>query len=167
MKKLCFLLSCVLILQMLGACAGKEEDFQVPTRFYYSNKEIAYNSPAGVIRPETREGAGFEGNVEAFLHAYLLGPVSQDLERIIPSDVYLVSCEADGDTIRVELSTQFSKLSGIDLLTACSAIFLSLHDFCGTETLEISATDSQLDDKDTLTITMDDIVLMDTVNMEE
>lgn len=167
MKKLCFLLCCVLALQLFSGCTKKNENFQVPVNFYYSTKEITYNTPDSVIQAETREGAGYADDVEAFIQAYLQGPVSSDLQRIMPSDVYLVSCEVEGDTVCIVLSTQISKLSGISLLTACSALFLSLQDFAGTQTLQISADETLLDDKDMLTITADDIVLVDAVNVSE
>lgn len=167
MKKLCFLLCCVFVLQLFSGCTKKNDSFQVPVNFYYSTKEIKYNTPDSVIQAETREGAVYANDVEAFIHAYLQGPVSSDLQSIIPSDVYLVSCEVEGDTVCIVLSTQISKLSGISLLTACSALFLSLQDFAGTQTLQISAEDSLLDDKDVLTITADEIVLVDAVNASE
>ena len=93
--------------------------------------------------------------------------MSTQLQLIIPSDTSLVSYETDGSTICIVMSAQLSKLSGISLLTACSALFLSLHDFAGIETLRVSAEGCQLDEKDEIVITMDDIVLMDMVNIEE
>lgn len=167
MKKVCLLICSALILQMLCSCAAKKEDYLVPTQFYYGTKEITYHSPTGVIQAETREGAEYQGNLDAFLRAYLQGPVSTQLQLIIPSDTSLVSYETDGSTICIVMSAQLSKLSGISLLTACSALFLSLHDFSGIETLRVSAEGCQLDEKDEIVITMDDIVLMDMVNIEE
>ena len=167
MKKMCFLLCCVIVLQSFNACTPKSDDYQVPANFYYGCKEIAYSTPDGVIRPETREGAGFTADVEAFIDAYLLGPVSSDLRRLIPADVYLVSCQTEGDTVSIVFTTQFSRLTGIDLLTACSGLFLSLQDFFGTQLLQVSASGSQLDGKDVLSITANDIVLADTINRNE
>lgn len=161
MKKLCVLLCCCLLLQMLGACSGKEEEFEVPVNFFYCSKEVSYNSPTGVIQPETREGKGYYDNLSAFLNAYLRGPISQELESLIPADVYLVSCEVHHHTAKVVLSAQMSKLSGVDLSAACGALLLSIHSFSGVETLLISAKDSQLDDKDEIVLNIEDIVLID------
>ena len=165
MKKICLMICCILILQMLNGCGGKTEEFKEPVNFYYSNKEISYNSPDGVIQSEQREGAGYHGNLTAFMHAYLRGPVSAELETVIPSDVYLVSCEIIGDTANITLSSQFAKLSGVKLATACSSILLSVHDYTGVEAVCIRAKDAKLDDKDDLVLTMNDIVLIDTATI--
>lgn len=161
MKKVCVILCCCLLLQSLCACAGNQEEFKEPVNFFYLNKEISYHSPTGVIQPETIEGSAFHDNLTAFLNAYLRGPVSEELESPIPADVYLVSCEITNDTAAVVLSSQFSKLSGVELSTACSALALSVHSFAGTEGLQISAKNSQLDDKDMIILDIDDIVLID------
>lgn len=166
MKKMCILLCCVLILQLLCACGDKKEDFKEPVNFYYTRAEIAYNAQDAVLQAETREGYNYHDNVIAFLHAYLLGPESEELQTVVPTDVYPVSCSVEGSLARVVLSSQFSKLTGIKLTTACSAILMSLHDYAGIDTLHISAKESQLDDKDIFILTMDEIVLMDTMNSQ-
>ena len=127
MKKLCIFLCCVLMLHMLAACGTKAEDFKVPVRYYFSNKEIAYNTQNGVIQAEIREGADLHGNLTAYLHSYLRGPISSNFIRIIPSDVYLVSCNVNDETAEIVFSNQFSKLTGVELVSACSAYSLPLH----------------------------------------
>lgn len=167
MKKICILVCCILMTQMLCACNTRPEDYQQPTNFYFSSKDVSYNSPMGVIQPEVREGADLHGNLTAFLHAYLRGPKSQDLVRVIPSEVYLVSCDITDKTANIVFSTQFSNLKDIDLIYACSALLMSIHDFIGADTLSISAKDAMIDENCTFTITMNDIVWMDTVTIEE
>lgn len=162
MKRICILICCVLILQMLCGCAGKAEDFQKPVNFYYCNKEVTYHSASGVICPEVREGNGFHGNLTAFLHAYLLGPQNTALYSLIPSDVYLVSCQINEDEAAVVFSKSFEKLSGVDLSITCGALLLSIHDFTGANTVIISAKDGQLEGKDQVVFNLDDVVLMDT-----
>ena len=161
MKKLSILLCAVIILQMLCSCSNKEEEFNEPINFYYYKNEVVYNSPTGVICPEVREGAGYHGNLTAFLQSYLNGPKSDDVRSIIPSDVYLVSCELDDDEAQILFSKSFEKLSGIDLSTACCALLLTVHDYTGANTIVISAKDGKTDDKDYVTFSMDDIVLVD------
>ena len=163
MKKLCILICCVLLLQMLCACNGKNEELKAPVNFYYRNKEITYDSPTAVIYPEVREGAGFHENLTAMLRSYFLGPNSSDLERFIPTDVYMVSCEHTDDEVTIIMSSQFAKVTGVDLTAACSALLLTVHDFTGAETLKISAKDAQLDDKDEIVMSIEDIVLIDMV----
>ena len=162
MKKISILLCCALIMQMFCSCTANKEEFQEPVNFYYGNKEIFYNSPAGVIQAELREGNNFHGNLTAFLRAYLLGPMSSDLYSFVPSDVYVVSCEVNEGYAVVVLSSQFSNLSGVELSAACSALLMTLHDYTGIETLELKVKDSQLDGKSEIIIGINDIVLMDT-----
>ena len=161
MKKISILLCVVLVLQMLSGCFSKEEDFREPINFYYYSNEVNYNSSTGIICPEVREGAGYHGNLTGFLQSYLNGPKSSAVRKIIPSDVYLVSCELNDDVIKILFSKSFENLSGIDLSVACCALLLTVHDYTGVNTIVISAKDGKIDDKDSITFTMDDIVLMD------
>lgn len=163
MKKLSLLICCALLMQLLCSCAAQKEEIKEPVNFYYCNSNIDYNSPTGVIQPEVRESSGFHGNLLTFLRAYLQGPVNSDLKRFIPADVYIVSCQIDGDRVILVMSSQFSNLSGIELTTACSALLMTIHDYTGSQTLQISAKDARLDDKTEIVLTMDDIVLIDTV----
>lgn len=162
MKRFVLFLCYALLLTSLCACSSKDEEFDEPVNFYYRSKEISYNSPTGVIQPEVREGAGYYGNLTAFLRAYLFGPVSDELQSFIPTDAYMVSCQIDNGVATVVMSAQFANLSGVDLSAACSALLMTIHDYTGADTLQVSAKDSLLDGKDTFVITMDSIVLMDT-----
>ena len=164
MKKFCIVLCCILMLPMLFACSNKKEELQEPVSFYYCNKDITYNSDAGVICPEVREGAAFHGNVVAFLRSYMLGPRDTNLRNPIPTDVYLVSCELNEDIVCMEFNAQFADLTGLDLTTACSAILLTIHDYTGAQTLKVSAKDAKIDDKDVFELSMDDVILIDTVS---
>ena len=161
MKKICFLLCCILILQLLWGCAGKKDEFKEPVTFYYCNKDIVYNSDSGVISPEVREGASYHGNLASFLRAYLLGPASSDLQRFIPADVQLISCQVDGDTVSLIMSNQMTQLSGVALSMACSALLLTVNGYSGAQTLRLSVEDGQLDGKNEIVLSVDDIVLMD------
>ena len=167
MKKLTILLCCILLLQLLCACNGNTEEFTTPVNYYYTNETVHYNSVSGVLRAEVREGASLQGNITAYLHSYLRGPTSDDLKSAIPPEVYLVSCSVDGNVATIVLSSNFSKLTGVDLSTSCSALLLSVHDFAEIDTVHFSAKDAKLDDKDVYTITIDDIILLDTVSMED
>ena len=161
MKRICLLICCCLILHMLCACSGKTEELREPVNFYYCSHEVSYNTPNGVIRSECREGAVFYGNLTAFLHGYLLGPNSDELYSLIPSEVYLVSCESNGDEVSIVLSKQLEKLSGVDLSIACSALLMTVHEYTGANTMIISAKDGKLDDKEQISFSMDNIVLLD------
>ena len=146
---------------MLCACASKQEELKEPVNFYYCKNEATFNSPTGVICPEVREGVGYHGNLTAFLQSYLNGPKSDAVRSIIPSDVYLVSCELIDDEVQILFNKSFEKLSGIDLSTACCALLLTVHDYTGANTIVISAKDGKIDDQDYVTLSIDDIVLVD------
>ena len=167
MKKISVLLCCVLLLQMFCSCGRKKEEFKKPVNFYYCKNEVSYNSAQAVIQPETREGYGYHDNAVALMHAYLLGPESSELETLIPSDVYLVSCTVENGIAHTVLSSQFANVTGLKLSLVSSAMLMTLHEFVGVEELHLSAKGAKIDDKDVLTLTMDDIVLMDTVTTEE
>ena len=163
MKKICMLISCLLLIQMLCACVGKKDDFKDPVNFFFCSKEISYNSPTGVIYPEIREGAGFHGNLAAMLRAYFYGPNRDDLKRPVPAEVYMVSCEQNGNIVTIVMCSQFSKVTGVDLSTTCSALLMTVHDFTGADTIKISAKDAQLDDKNEIILSLNDIILIDAV----
>ena len=167
MKKMSVLLCCVILLQMFCSCSVKNEDFQEPVNFYFCKKEVSYHSEQAVIQPETREGIGYYDNAVALMHAYLIGPESSELETLIPSDVYLVSYTAENGVADVVLSSQLSKVTGLKLSLISSAMLMTFHDFSGVVQLRLSAKDTQLDGQDILTITMNDIVLMDNVLNDE
>lgn len=167
MKKFSFFFCCIMILQMLCACSGANEELVDPVNFYYCRREIGYNSADSVFQPETREGKTFKGNLFVFLHSYLYGPTSDELETLIPSGVYLVSCSVDDGVADILFSNQFSKLSGIKLTTACSGILLSLHDFADISTVRIAAKDAQLDEKDYFELSLSDVVLLDEIIASE
>ena len=161
MKKLAILMCCAVFLQILLGCGAAKDDYKEPVNFYYEKTNVSYDSSSGVIEKETREGSVFQGNLTAFLHAYLRGPESDILQSIIPSDVYLVSCEIIDNTAYITLSSQFAKLSGVRLTTACSALLLTMHDYVGIDTLSIRAKDVQIDDKNSIILKMEDVILID------
>ena len=162
MKKLCFLLCCILSLQLLIGCSRNNEEIQQPVNFYYINKEISYNTEQGVICSEIREGARFS-SLEDLLREYLAGPDSLDLQSLMPDSVSLQSCVVENETVHICLSSEFAGLSGVKLTTVCSAILLTVHDYVGAQTIYVSAANEKLDDKDVFQLSMDGIVLMDTV----
>ena len=162
MRKSFILLLCVVLIFSLCACRQKNMDYQEPVNFYYCNNNIAYNSATGVIQAEVREGSSFQGNLLAFLGAYLQGPVSSGLKRLIPANVYIVSCCQENDRVILVLSSQFSELSGMELTAACSALLKTIHDYTGAEILQISAKDAQLDDKNEIILSIHDFVFIDT-----
>lgn len=156
----------LLVVCLLCACTGKSSELVDPVNFYYCNQDFSYNSPASVIQAEVREGTHFHGSTTALLQEYLKGPVSNDLQLIIPQDVSLVSCEVSGGSARVVMSVQFSKLAGVKLSASCSALLMTMHEFAEVDSLVICVAEGQLDGKNEITMSIDDIVLLDTAAAE-
>lgn len=167
MKKICLLLGIVMILQMLCACNPKKKEFEKPINFYYGKWDIAYNTPNGVIQAETREGADISDNAQDILFCYLQGPLSAQLRNLLPADAQLLFCQTIGDQVKVELSEDAGKLSGVMLTTACAAMLMTLHDCLNVQTLSVSVKDNLLDDNTEFVISMDDIALMDMLQTNE
>lgn len=166
MRKFCCLVCCILTLQLFAACSRSNDEIQQPVDFYYINKEISYNTQDGVIGSEIREGSQLY-TLEDFLRVYLKGPVSSNLQSLMPDGVSLLSCTVENETVYIHLSSQFSALSGIKLTTVCSAILLTVHDYTGVQTICVSAENAKLDYKDVFQLSMDEIVLMDAVESLE
>ena len=95
------------------------------------------------------------------MQAYLLGPLSDNLESPLPYAVKLVSFDQLGDSVYLTLSREFSTLSGIRLTTACSCIVMTLNAFADVKQVCFRVASGQLDNKDELIMTISDIVLMD------
>lgn len=165
MKRICCLLSFILLLQLLFACSTKDEEILQPVNFYYINAEISYNTPNGVLGAEVREGSQFQ-NIEQLLREYLKGPVSSEMVSLIPNEVTVLSCITDNDAVYILLSSQFAELTGIKLTTSCSAMLLTVNDYSGIQTIHVRAEGSSLDDKDEFVLSMDDIILTETVTSE-
>ena len=163
MKKLCLLLCCTILLSLFCACSAKNEDFQQPVNFYYSNVEIGYNSPTAVIKPEIREGAFYNDNVEQLLEDYLAGPREQGLHCAVPDGTKLIHCNNEECVVHIMFSEEFAELSGIELSVCCSCILRTLHEYADIHTVHISAMNAQLDDELEFVLNIDDIVLMDSV----
>ena len=161
MKRFVWLLCCILLLPLLCCCGRKQVELQKPGNFYYINKEISYNTSAGVLSAELRETVDFQENLEWMLRSYLQGPKSSDLQTYIPAGTEVVSWEVAEGVAYLQFSDEFARLNGTRLSVSCGAILLSLNDFAGIDGVSIRVADCQLDDKDEVFMTMEDIVLLD------
>lgn len=160
MRRVSILLLCIAFTLSLCSCKKKVTEVQEPAEFFYCH-ESAYKTDEGVIGSEIREAVRFNGNLELLMQAYLLGPLSDDLESPLPYAVKLVSFDQLGDSVYLTLSREFSTLSGIRLTTACSCIVMTLNAFADVKQVCFRVASGQLDNKDELIMTISDIVLMD------
>ena len=160
------LLVCLCMLFVCG-CSQKDPEYIRPANFYYCNQTVSYNSHIGVIRPEVREAHWIGENIDRFMEEYLRGPLSDDLYSIIPAKTVLLSVQVQENTAFLNFSQELSSLSGIELTSASVCLVKSLHDFAGIETVVISADGSLLDERESYTLSLEDIVTMDMVTVEE
>ena len=75
----------------------------------------------------------------------------------------VISSEIRDTTIHLSFSKELAQLSGVELTTAGACLMLSLHEFSGIDTLILTAEGELMDEKEAFTISMEDIVTMDTV----
>lgn len=167
MKRIKSILCLCLCVLIFCSCGRKAPEYLSPVNFYYCNRTVSYNSPTALINPEVRESAGFDNDIVKFMKVYLQGPISDELNRIVPVNTVLRFAELEEHTVHLDFSKEFADLSGIELTTACVCIVKSLHEFAGVETVVFTAEGSLLDEKESFTLSMEDIVTMDTVTVED
>ena len=167
MRKFRIILCIGLCALLLCACGSKDPVYLEPANFYYCNQTVSYNSPTALISSEVRESAGFENDISKFMEEYLKGPISDELKTTIPAGTTLCTARVQDDTVLLDFSHEFANHSGIDLTTSCVCIVKSLHEYAGIETVVFRADSSLFDEKDSFTLSMEDIVTMDTVTLEE
>ena len=163
MKKLIVCILCFTMMLSLCSCKANEEEILEPAEFYYCRETIGYNSLEGVIAAETRESVHFAGDPQLLLESYLRGPRSEEMISPLPAGVKLLSYEKIDDTVFLLFSKEFSTLSGIRLSTACSCIVMTLYAYADVTQVCFQAKSGQLDNKDEVTMTISDIVLLDTM----
>ena len=167
MKRVRMILSICLCVLLLCSCSRKDPVYLEPVNFYYCNKTVSYNSPAALISPEVHESAGFENDIVRFMEQYLKGPNSDELSMLIPAGTVLHAARVQDDSVLLDFNQEFAELSGIELTIASVCVVRSLHEFVGIETVVFRAENALLDDKDSFTLSLEDIVMMDTVTMDE
>ena len=148
MKRLLCLILIAAAALSLCACGGSGSPSE-PVSFYYllREPELVYNRDDGIIRPETREGAGFLPDPAAVLELYLQGPLDNTLSSPFPAGTKLVSLKREEEILTLELSRPFSSLEGLDLSLACACLSITAMELTGAEAVTILC--------DRINITMD------------
>lgn len=167
MRKVSIVLCLCLCILMFCSCSKKNQVFIDPTNFYYCNQAVKYNTSDGVISPEIRESTDLDQDVGRFMEEYLRGPVSDNLYTIIPENTKLLSAEIQEKTAYLDFSSEFGELSGIEMTTAGVCMVKSLNEFSGIEVVVMTAGGVLLDERESFTISLEDVVTMDMVTMGE
>ncbi len=165
MKKLSCIILALLLLPGLAGCSNSGDDIQDPVSFYYCKRDLDYGVDAGVISSELRDGQGHRQDYAYLLTAYLNGPESYELYSPFSRSTALKSFAIQNDTAYVQLSPSFGSLSGLDLTLACACITLTVLELADVQKVVISAANTVLDGNSQITMTRENLLLLDDSNI--
>lgn len=121
MKKLWSLIVICCMVLSLCACESAQESTQY--QIYFPSAEVNSGQVSRAVGGETYSG---ELTVEKLLAAQLAEPVSEGLSAIATGDVHVVGWSVVGGLLRLDLSTDYNELTGIDLTLAECCITLTM-----------------------------------------
>lgn len=127
--------------------------------FYYLQSSIVYGSTDGVIAAENKHAPN-EPDLENLIVQYLEGPGEPSLRSPFPANTRLVSVHLRGDTLEIQLSVDFSILTGMDRTLACACLAKTVFPLTTAEQVLILTEGS---DK-TMLIRRDGLTLWDDCN---
>lgn len=157
-KRISVIVLTLVLLCMIG-CSKKGDEIKTPVNFYYHNPLSSEENFDKVIVPEIREGAEF--TKEELIIQYLCGPERQDLESPFPEGLELVSLVVSGNRVIITVSHLLGELDGINQTLACSCLATTIFELYDCQTVEIIIDDQALDNKASIVIRKDDLVLND------
>ena len=158
MKKLLIIL--LALLMFLTGCAPSAQGLVKPMTFYYLQQTFQYDSESGVIAAELRETADCADEI-AILQRYFQGPVDPTLQCAFPEATELVALNIQEQSATVTLTDNIISLSGMDLTVACVCITKTVIAVTGVEQVTIKAQTQSLGDQGSVTMTLEDILLID------
>jgi germination protein M len=166
MRKLFSLLLVAALLSCLSGCGNNKATPDTPANFYYCNKDIHFEGSNTVFTAEMRNITGLS-DTASILRLFLEGPESDDLTSPFPKGVQISAVEEIGSTINVIFTPELSQLTGPDLMLACVCTAMTLFDLAQVETVIIKADGVLLDGRDSVMLTRDRLVFVDTLPPEE
>lgn len=161
MKRLTIVILCVTLLFSLAGCASETKPHQKPAAFYYRTAEVTYDGRSSIIRYEERESAGYESDIPKLLNLYFRGPSSENLRSPFPKNLEVVGYSTLGPTVLLELSDEFTQLSGIDLSIASACIACTILSLVEQERVQISVADTPLDGQSYIMLDRSSVLLLD------
>ena len=155
------ILSVILVLSLLlaGCTAQKSESIN----FYYRAAQLNFGPEDSIVKPETRKEYFNHLAYNEIISCYLEGPTSTNLHTPFPEGTSLVSISTEQETASIVLSNPFSQLTGIDLTIACSCLSLTIGEITGCSKVQISAQNALLDNKQSITININELSFTDLV----
>ena len=158
MKKVICMILVALLFYSLSACENKK--IENPVNFYYLREKYTYGSVDSVISAEIHESPD-TNNTAGLITQYLKGPQDSFLTSEFPFGTKLVALNKQDHAISITLTDNISKLSGTSLTIACVCLAKTVMEYTGINTVFISAETKFLANKSYITITADDILLLD------
>lgn len=149
------------LLLNLCACSAKQESIRQPVNFYYCSDPSAYDSGSSVIIPEVRDASGYETDTMGLLNQFIRGPQTSQLLSPFPAGTTIVALVQKDSTLQITLSPEFSRLTGMELTIACACLSMTVLELTDHEAVEITAEDNQLDNRESVIMTRDSLMLMD------
>lgn len=145
----------------LCSCKMDSEKFEDPISFYYLTDPVSFEPNAGIFLPERTEAIIFHGNTAEILNRYFSGPVAQGLASPFPAGLSVVTLTRDNVKIMLTLNDAIASLTGLDLSIACTCVALTLIEYTQCQEVEIKAENMLLDGKASITISKENLYLLD------
>ena len=159
MKRLICLLLVLGLLIPVSGCS--EETLQSPGTFYYRSAQTAFDTPDGVVAPETRELAGMEHDAAAILKAYFAGPEDPSLVSPFPRDTKMVSWEIRDGVFSLTMNDAFAGMTGVELTIACVCAAKTILGLFPVDQVRFQVRDGLLEGEKSLTFSHANISLAD------
>lgn len=161
MKRTVTFMLVLFILLSFTACSSSADDLERPVAFYYCNNLESEDDFENVFIMELHEGVGYEDNRPALLSLYLAGPVNERYISPFPSGLKIISIKKENTNIQVVLSDEISELTGLDLILACTCLSKTIFGLYPCDRVTIAAATTQLDNRASITIRKETLVLTD------
>ncbi len=160
MKRIiCMIVLCALF---LTGCIQQSESFYTkPVHFYYPRSSFDLTSGTRTISYELREGKDFSSEKE-LLEKYFEGPSNSGLYSPFPVGVDVLDYKVSQGCIYLYLSHDFNELTGLSFTIATSCIATTILTYTGYDSVEINVMDTNNEVERFVTLTQDDILLIDT-----
>ena len=160
MKKLTVLL---LALLTLAAC-GQKDGSEISYLLYFQEGEFGFAAGDGALQTENlylspEETQDPQLLAELLMIHLLEGPFDETLKSTMPSGTSLVSLKLTGGLALVDLSSQYSSLSGVALTLADSAVTMTLTQIPEILSVRITVRGRELAYRDKQIFTARDILL--------
>ena len=161
-RLLCLLLALTLTLSgCAAAAAATAAQEEKNCQLYYLVRDLdraaGGDAIAGEVSTLPKESDSPTGTqAEELMNALLSGPAGSDLQSPFPEGTRLLGVEIRGSHAKVDLSSAYRNLSGIDLTLADNSVVLTLTQLEGVETVMITVDGEMLAYRDHQRLTAED-----------